>query len=259
MTGTTQISTEISKDPEVSYLVRHVNFGSDDGSPASKFEHEFSCDNYIQARAIFDLIVSLTKYKPSRLILSYQHTAHLPEVSVSYMGDIYGLLGASPVHKDHKANAKGVLVDGLKGLPVIVHRGRARGVEGIATGYGYLAPIPTSVKRAFLFHKDESSIGPDTAIKYELMLEVLIGPDNKWFSGKYVEIPDSQVGKQPAIVSLLEGIIETLKQYVVNCPYCIQVGMSRRNDCFVEKLVTEMEVVSSCARCHRSFFVTLFE
>ena len=197
------------------------------------------------------MVAAYTKYKPSKLILSHKHTDHLPQVSVPYKGDVHDLLGASPAHKDQKGSAKGAFVDGLKGQSVTVHRGRTSGFKGTATGYGYLASIPTTAKRVFLFRNDETRIGPDTAMKYELMLEVMVGPDSKWYSGKYVDLLDYQ--SKTAV--LLDGIIETLKQYVVKCPYCA----SQSNDCFVEKLVREIEVESSCTKCRRSFFVTLFE
>ena len=232
------------------YLIRHVNFGSDDGSPSSKFEIDFSCDDYAQARAIFDLVVGHTKYKPSKLILSHKHTTHLSHVSVPYKSDLPSL-GGFPASTSAQSALGGVLISGLKDQSVTVHRGRTSGFKGTATGYGYLAPIPASAKRVFLFHKDKTGIGPDTAIKSELILEVLIGPESKWYSAKYVKIP--HLGTPQIITTLLAGIIETLKNYVVKCPYCIS------KDCFVEKLVREIDVESRCARCHRSFFITLFE
>ena len=236
------------------YLIRHVNFGSDDGTPSSKFKIDFSCDDYVQARAIFDLVVSHTKYKPSKLVLSHQHTAHLSHVSVPYQSDLPNLGGISSAHKD---KAGGGFIDGLKNQSVTVHRGRTSGFKGTATGYGYLAPILTSARRVFLFHKDKTSIGPDTAIKSELILEVLVGPDSKWYSAKYIKIPHS--GTPQIITALLAGIIKTLKDYVVKCPYCAHDGMSQSQDCFVEKLVRELDVESRCTRCHRSFYVILFE
>ena len=237
---------------EALYLIRHVNFGSDDSTPSSKFEIEFSCSDYIQARAIFDLVVSSTKYKPSKLILSHKHTSHLSQISVPYrdgLPSLAHLSGFSSAHKDKDKDKKGALIPSLKNQPVTVHRGRTSGSKGTATGYGYLAPVLASAKQVFLFHKDQTSICPDTAIKSELILEVLIGPDRKWCSAKYVELLDYR--SQAAI--LLHGIIETLKQYVVRCPYC------DGKDCFVEKLVREIEVEPRCAVCESSFYVTLFE
>ena len=257
MATTAQIVTEgldenEEPDQPALYLIRHVNFGSDDGTPSSKFEIDFSCDDYAQARVIFNLVVSHTKYKPSKLILSHKHTTHLPQVSVPYKSGHPNLGGLSLAHTD---KAGGSLIGGLKDQSVTVHRGRTSGSKGTATGYGYLAPIPASAKQVFLFHKDKTSIGPDTAMKSELILEVLVGPDSKWYSAKYVQLRGHWESGSPfaALCALLDGIIETLKQYVVRCPYCTD------KDCFVEKLIREIDVESSCTVCERSFYVTLFE
>ena len=236
---------------QVTYLVRHVNFGSDDGTPSSKFEIDFTCGNRTQARAIFDLVVARTGYKPTRLVLSSQQPVHLPHISaLSYEDALPNLSGIPLANKD---SAKGVLIDSLKNQPVTVHRGRTSGFKGHATGYGYLAAIPASAKRVFLFHKDKTAIGPATAIKQELVLEVLVGPDSKWYSGKYVNILDN-----PTSWRFLEGIIAALDQYMVSCPHCIASGLFKSEKCFVEKLVREMNVESKCTRCQRSFFITLF-
>ena len=255
-----------TKLEQVDYLIRHVNFGSDDGTPSSKFEIDFSCRDYTQARAIFNLVVNRTKYKSSKLVLSYQHPLHLSSITALPYEDtppIYSppkLDGVQyPISADR---VRGVAIDGLKDQSVTVHRGKTGGHKGISTGRGYLAAIPASAKRAFLFHKDESPIGPTTAIKLELVLEVCVGPDNRWYSSKYVEIlNDSQSSNESnesiATAVFLESLIKELNKYVVDCPHCAHAGMSRSEKCFVEKLVRYMGVESKCIRCHRSFFITL--
>ena len=245
---------------QANYLIRHVDFGSDSNTPSSKFEIDFSCRDYAQARAIFDLVVSRTKYKPSKLVLSCQHPLHLSHLTaLSYEDALPSVFGSRSTGFPKDAPGSGVrdvLVERFKNQSVMVHRGRTRGSKGTLTGYGYVAVIPASAKRVFLFHKDKSAIGRTTAVKREVVLEVSIGPDSKWYSGKYVEILESQTESNNSVNAFLNGIIKMLKQYIVDCPYCLNVGMYQSGDCYIEKLVTGVDVESSCIRCHSSFLVT---
>ena len=150
---------------QVDYLIRHVNFGSDDGTPSSKFEIDFSCRDYDQARAIFNLVVNRTKYKSSKLVLSYQHPLHLSSIIALHYDDTLPLCSTPKLdgvqYPISTNRVRGVAIDRLKDQSVTVHRGKTGGRKGISTGLGYLAAIPASAKRAFLFHKDESPHRPD--------------------------------------------------------------------------------------------------
>ncbi len=203
------------------YAIQHVNYGSDDGSPSSKFIVKFDSPSYEIARKAMDAIVSTTPYRKSRLLLLHldpQADEHIPGSEDREYGPNSPFQIPPPEVKrkhnhyiNHFTNKQAVV------SPSSIGSGRYIGRKCRVTGCAYLSPRIKTIRRIALFSEEWEGLGHQTSIRYDLIVEIKMKGttrDKVWIAAHALRF------KEPEADAMRLGLMEMIARKVVNCPYC---------------------------------------
>jgi len=203
------------------YAIQHVNYGSDDGSPSSKFIVKFDSPSYEIARKAMDAIVSNTPYRKSRLLLLHlnpQSDEHIPGNGDRDYGPNSPFRIPPPEAKrKHNHYIKHFTNQQAMVSPSSIGSGRYIGRKCKVTGCAYLSPRIKTIRKVFLFDEKWGGLGQQTSIRYDLIVEIKMKGttrDKVWIAAHALRF------QEPEADAMRLGLMEMIARKVVNCPHC---------------------------------------
>ena len=219
MPETTAVQSIVSATQR--YAIQHVNYGSGDDTPSSKFNVEFDSPSYEIARKAMDAIVSNTPYRKSRLLLLHlnpQDNEHTPGSDDRDYGPNSSFrIPPSEEKRKHNHYIKHFTNQQAMVSPSSIGSGRYIGRKCKVTGCAYLSPRIKTIRKVHLFDEKWGGLGQQTSIRYDLIVEIKMKGttrDKVWIAASALRF------KEPAADAMRLGLMEMISRKVVNCPYC---------------------------------------